>query len=299
MSAFQYRIKQLVALSVSLACLLGHAVTASGQTAPTTAAPLNEADFNKSIVELYESEKLTSPDSYEPLLDLNARLFAHQHQKEIKAAFGDQASAINVWLAEHPEIKNELYTAIDPTCDDVTTALKIFGSLFELYPKKIASYSELAIATAVVWDSKRGVYDYARHQKRAKASMPSELANGVDGFKFLIDAEPFMEGRIEHVPWEFLTHVVNQKTPLRRAKLGCEKPSSKSSRFWQVLQRRALRLPDARNQKPNGETEQPRIHIGKPQTIRWRLCSSSRLRLASRKEHWCSCRVRARDGQLG
>ena len=186
--------------------------------APTSTSPalasLNQADFDKAVLELYQSKKLTSPDSYEPLLDLNARLFAHQHRKEIKAAFGDQATTINTWLAEHPEIKNELYTAIDPSYDDVTEALKIFRTLFELYPDKIESYSELAIATAVVWDKKRGVYNYANHQKRAKASMPTDQINGVDGFKYLVDAEPYMEGRIEYIPWEFLLHVVNQNTPL-------------------------------------------------------------------------------------
>ena len=214
MPACQFCIKQLAVLSVLLACLLGIVASASGQTEPTVAAPLTQAAFNRSIVKLYESKKLFSPDSYESLLDLNARLFEHQHQKEIKAAFGSQAITVNAWFAEHPEIKNELYTAIDPTCDDVTAALKIFRTLFELYPEKIVPYSELAIATAVVWDKTKFVYDYANHQRRAKASMPTDRVDGIEGFKFLVDAEPFMEGRIEYVPWEFLIHVVNQKTPL-------------------------------------------------------------------------------------
>jgi len=188
----------------------GLAATANGQS-----DALTQADFNKSILELYQNKKLTSPDSYQSLMDLNARLFEHQHRKQIEAAFGDQAAAINAWFIEHPEVKNELYTAIDPAVDDVTAALKIFRTLFETYPDKIASYSELAIATAVVWDKTRGVYDYANHQRRAKASMPSDRVDGINGFKYLVDAEPFMEGRIEHVPWEFLAHVVNQKTPLQ------------------------------------------------------------------------------------
>jgi len=188
---------------------LGLAATANGQP-----DALTQADFNKSILELFQNKKLTSTDSYEQLMDLNARRFEHQHRKHIKTAFGDQATAINAWFTEHPEVKNELYTAIDPAVDDVIAALQIFRTLFETYPDKIAAYSELAIATAVVWDKSRGVYDYGQHQRRAKASMPSDRVDGIDGFKYLVDAEPFMEGRIEHVPWEFLTHVVNQKTPL-------------------------------------------------------------------------------------
>lgn len=197
--------------------LLGLTATANGQS-----DALTQADFSKSILELYQNKKLTSPDTYQPLMDLSARLFEHQQRKQIEAAFGDQATAINAWFTEHPEVKNELYTAIDPAVDDVTAALKIFRTLFETYPDKIAAYSELAIATAVVWDKTRGVYDYAQHQRRAKASMPSDRIDGIDGFKYLVDAEPFMEGRIEHVPWEFLTHVVNQKTPLQERTWAAE-----------------------------------------------------------------------------
>jgi len=175
--------------------------------------PLNQDDFNKAILEIYESKKLTSPDSYESLRDLNARLFESEHQNEIETAFGDQAEKINAWFAEHPIIKSELFNAIDPAIDDVVKALEIFKTLFETYPDEIVAYSELAIATAVVWDNEKGVYNHARHQRRAKASMPDGRIDGIEGFKFLVDAEPFMEGRIKYVPWEFLKHVVNQFTP--------------------------------------------------------------------------------------
>ena len=175
--------------------------------------PLNREDFNKAILEVYESEKLTSADSYELLRDLNARLFENQHRSEIETAFGDQPEKINAWFVEHPMIKSELFNAIDPAIDDVTKALIVFKTLFETYPDEIVDYSELAIATAVVWDNEKGVYNYARHQRRAKASMPDGRLDGIEGFKFLVDAEPFMEGRIKYVPWEFLKHVVNQFTP--------------------------------------------------------------------------------------
>jgi len=174
--------------------------------------PLDREDFNKAILELYESKKLTSPDSYEVLRDLNARLFETEHQNEIETAFGDQTEKINAWFAEHPTIKSELFNAIDPSVDDVAKALEIFKTLFETYPDHIVPYSELAIATAIVWDNKKGVYDYSRHQRRAKASMPDGRLDGIEGFKFLVDAEPFMEGRIKYVPWEFLKHVSRTTT---------------------------------------------------------------------------------------
>jgi len=217
MPVVSFCLKRSATLTIALAISLGLTTIVSGQTTtddsqPTT--PLKQADFNKAIVELFESKELTSPDSYETLADLSARLFEHENREEIEAVFGEPTTKINTWLAENAAIKNELYAAIDPTCDDVAAALGIFQTLFETYPDSIAAYSELAIATAVVWDQKAGVYDCARHQRRAKASMPSNQVDGIEGFKFLVDAEPFMEGRIQFVPWEFLTHVVNQRTPL-------------------------------------------------------------------------------------
>ena len=218
MSVFSLSAKRSVLVPLACAlCMFGIASDSIGQQ-----PPLSREDFDKAIVELYESKKLTSPDSYETIRDLNARVFEYEHQNEIETAFGDQAKKIEAWFVEHPAIKAELYTAIDPDFDDVTKALEIFKTLFETYPEKIEPYAELAIATAVVWDKKKGVYDYASHQKRAKASMPSEKVDGIDGFKFLVDAEPFMEGRIKYVPWEFSKHVVNQYTPLAERNWAAE-----------------------------------------------------------------------------
>ena len=209
LSAAKPTAKRSFVVGVLLSCVLGIAWDVVGQQ-----PPLSREDFDKAIVKLYEDKKLTSPDSYETIRDLNARVFEYEHENEIKSAFGDQAEKIEAWFVEHPAIKAELYTAIDPEFDDVTKALEIFKTLFETYPKQIVPYAELAIATAVVWDKKKGVYDYSNHQRRAKASMPSERVDGIEGFKFLVDAEPFMEGRIKFVPWEFSKHVVNQYTPL-------------------------------------------------------------------------------------
>ena len=223
MTVFLIRTKRSVLAGILLVLAFGVSSTAIGQaTTPTPQEPLSQQDFEKAIVELYESKKLASPASYETIRDLHARRFEQTHQSEIKTAFGSQAETINAWFAEHPGIKNELYTAIDPAVDDVTNALKIFKTLFETYPEKIVPYSELAIATSVVWDKKKGVYDYAGHQKRAKASMPSDQVDGIEGFQFLVDAEPFMEGRIKLVPWEFLKHVVNQYTPLNERSWAAE-----------------------------------------------------------------------------
>ena len=208
MSVFFFGAKISVVAGVLFAWMLSFTSSAIAQQ-----SPLTREDFEKAIVELYENKKLTLPESYETIRDLNARLFETEHRDEIKTAFGDQAEKLEAWFDDHKEIKHELYTAIDPVHDDVTRALEIFRTLFETYPEHIEPYSELAIATAVVWDREKGVYDFSRHQRRAKASKPDGQLDGIEGFKFLVDAEPFMEGRIRFVPWEFLKHVINQTTP--------------------------------------------------------------------------------------
>ena len=43
--------------------------------------------------------------------------------------------------------------------------------------------------------------------------MPADLAVALDNFDYLVKTESVMQGRIQYVPWEFLTLVVNHRTP--------------------------------------------------------------------------------------
>lgn len=43
--------------------------------------------------------------------------------------------------------------------------------------------------------------------------MPDELADAVANFQYFLEAEQFMQGRGQFLPWEFLLHMINHKTP--------------------------------------------------------------------------------------
>ena len=174
--------------------------------------PISAKELDELVLGLYKDNALTKPASYPTLRNLFARRFEDRHQRELTVI--DEKPEFKKWLQENDEIREEFYIAVDPQFDDLGNALGVFFELWKRHPEKISEYGQLAIATSVVWDTPRAIYDFRRHQKRAKAPLPEEQANGFDNFKFLVDTEDYMEGRIKYVPWEFLKHVVNHSTPL-------------------------------------------------------------------------------------
>jgi hypothetical protein len=66
----------------------------------------------------------------------------------------------------------------------------------------------------VTWDDPRAIYDYTGHQERTHSRMPSGALGAVENFQYFVDAERVMQGRIQLLPWEFLVHLVNHRTPL-------------------------------------------------------------------------------------
>ncbi len=118
------------------------------------------------------------------------------------------------WLNAHAEIKEEFYTAIDEQNDDIVAALTIFRELVERFPDKIEVYANLAIATAVTWDQpQRGVYDYVGHQVRTKSELPPGQMGAIENFACYASADRPVRQYVTLLPWEFLVHVVNHKTP--------------------------------------------------------------------------------------
>jgi len=168
------------------------------------------------LLEKHYSEKtLFNKRNYPEIRKIYADRFEIHFKDSIQSAFGVDLEEINKWFAEHTEIKEELYTAINPAYDNPVEALRVFYKLWKDNPDRVAEYGPLAIATAVVWDlPQRGVYDYSRHQQRTHSNMPKELLeSAVENFNYLIENEKFMQGRTQLVPWEFLVHLVNHKTP--------------------------------------------------------------------------------------
>jgi hypothetical protein len=181
---------------------------------PEPAAATTPSDVRQ-MAELYKKKKLFIPKEYPTLRKLFAARFEEQFADQIRQGFGTESEAILAWLSNHSEIKEELYTALDPEFDDIPAALKIFQQIQEQFPKKIEPYANLAIAVAVTWDKENsGVYDYTQHQRRTHSTLPPDTAGALENFKYFAESENVMQGRAQYVPWEFLVHLVNHKTPV-------------------------------------------------------------------------------------
>lgn len=173
-----------------------------------------EDEYVAKLIALNDERKLLGKKEYPVIRKMFADRFEKLHGDKIRQGAGEDADAFMQWLADHPEVREEWFIAIDPAADQIPKASAIFNELRKKFPEKIVPYYNLAIAISVVWDAeKRAVYDYGHHANRCKAMMPAELLDAAANFDYLVAAEPVMEGRIQYVPWEFLLYVVNHRTP--------------------------------------------------------------------------------------
>lgn len=181
---------------------------------PAQVAPSPEEHGRETVLKLHEARRLFHLAEYATLRKVFAERFAMRHEAEIRDAWGDDDEALSEWLDEHIDVKETFFTAIDPEVDNVPAALGLFREMWKLSPEVLARYGNLAIATAVVWDQKGGVYDYGRHQRRTQSTMPTGLLGAIDNYKYIVQNERVMQGRGQFLPWEFLVYVVNHKTPV-------------------------------------------------------------------------------------
>ena len=144
-----------------------------------------------------------------------ATYFEAQHGAAIKQALGADAAPLFAWLDANPEAKETLFTAIDPTAEDPAKVLLVFRDLWKADPDAVAKNDELAVAVAVVWDDPKAVYDYRGHQVRTKSVLPDGVMDvgAADNFKYVLDRAAKLKGPQLQLPWEFLVHVVNHRTP--------------------------------------------------------------------------------------
>ena len=139
----------------------------------STALVGNAADEAlKPILDLHKANKLFDKTEYKAVRSAAAKVFEARNAEVIKDAFGANHAALSTWLDKQKDLKEELYSAIDPKMDDVPRALGIFRDLWKDNPDAVAKYPNLAIAVSVVWDQPRHVYDYRGHQVRTKSNLP-------------------------------------------------------------------------------------------------------------------------------
>ncbi len=182
----------------------------------SAAAP---GDADSAIVDLYKSGKLFDKAQYRAVRAAFAQRFEALHQEVIEKAFGDDRDKLTAWLQAHPDVKEDLYTALDEEHDNLDTALVLFKEIWKAFPDQAEAYASAAIAVAVTWDDdKHGVYDYTGHEIRTKSIMPGNQVDALGNFRYLVEEESVLEGRARHLPWEFLTFVVNHRTPVSERK---------------------------------------------------------------------------------
>jgi hypothetical protein len=188
----------------------------SRSSTSSAAAPLKQPgdeEGDGAIRKLYADKKLFNREEYPPLRRIFAQRLERAHGTEMRRGFADEAEKMTAWLNSHADLKEELLTAVDPNSDNVAEVFALLRQLVDKFPKEVNDYGELAIATAVVWDQERAVYDHRHHQRRAKALLPEGQLDALENFQYLVASDRVLQ-RVRFLPWEFLVHVVNHKTPL-------------------------------------------------------------------------------------
>ena len=167
------------------------------------------------VVEALSTEKSFQKGEFKFVRGVFSKFFEEAYADDIKAGFGADHLQLVAWLDSNPEIKEMLYTAIDPEVDRVDRALAVFKDLYKLGPDKLKTYANAAVACAVVWDDPKAVYDYRGHQVRTRSLLPDGVMDNrhLVNYKHLIENDANLKGVVQHLPWEMLVHVVNHNTP--------------------------------------------------------------------------------------
>jgi hypothetical protein len=161
------------------------------------------------------NDKAFAQGEYRHVRKAFAAYFEAKHGAALKSSLGADASALFEFLNANPELKETLFTAIDPETDKLPVAMAVFRDLWKADPAAVKASDELAVAIAVVWDDPRGVYDYRGHQIRTKSTLPDGVMNvsALDNFRYFLERKAKLKGPHLQLPWEFQVHTVNHKTP--------------------------------------------------------------------------------------
>jgi hypothetical protein len=184
-------------------------------------AAFADDDALKPVLELQKVGKLLNKADYPAVRAAAANAFATRHADDIKAAFGDDHSGLTDWLAKRKDIREEFFSAIHETKDEIPAVLETFRALWKADAAAVEKYPNLAIAVSVVWDAPGHLYDYRPHQVRTKSILPKDYLKfgALDEFKYHVGHAKEVQAkeaanRLEVLPWEFLVYVVDHRTPV-------------------------------------------------------------------------------------
>lgn len=196
-----------LAASVLLAAITDFAFAADEAVAP--------------MLELHKTNKLFDKTEYKAVRSAAAKVFETRNAAIIKEAFGKEHETLTEWLEKQKDVKEELFSAIDPKMDDISRALTIFHDLWLEDSGAVGKYPNLAIAISVVWDQPKNVYDYRGHQVRTKSILPEGYMKygPLDEFRYHVSHAKDVQGkepfnRLKVLPHEFLAFVVDHRTPV-------------------------------------------------------------------------------------
>ncbi len=161
------------------------------------------------------NDKAFTKGEYKYVRAAFTKYFEARQGPAIKLALGDDAEALFAWLDKNPEVKETLFTAIDPATEQPAKVMLVFRDLWKTDAEAVKKNDELAIAVSVVWDDPRAVYDYRGHQVRTRSILPDGVAKvgAMDNYNYVLDRQAKLKGPQQQLPWEFLVHVVNHRTP--------------------------------------------------------------------------------------
>ena len=186
--------------------------SAAGLAVAQTPSP---ADPDEALVQALSDTKPFLRGEYKLVRAAFAAHFARKHADDLKAGFGDDHAALTAWLDANPDARDLLYTAVDPDADDARQVLAVFRDLWKADADRVKAFPNVAVAVAVTWDRPRAVYDYRGHQVRTKSTLPDGVmgVGPAANFDHLTKADGPVKAAAQYLPWEFLVHVVNHRTP--------------------------------------------------------------------------------------
>jgi hypothetical protein len=204
---------------VGLATVLAGVV--AGAARPQQPAPTPEpTDPDQLLVDFVYKNKAVNERAFikgedKKVREVFAKHFEAKYAAELAEGFGPDAEALRAWLAANPEVRELLFTAVEPGVDDVAKAAAVFRDLWKADAGAVKAHPNLAVAVAVVWDAPRAVYDYRGHQVRTKSLLPEAVKDvgPAENFRHVVDRATKLKGPQLQLPWEFLVHVVNHRTP--------------------------------------------------------------------------------------